>query len=220
MNGYELFLNQIDEVIATYPKLKRVESEGRFIIKGEIDIIDTFDKYWTSYQIEIWCSSGFPTRFPILYETGGKIPKIGDWHIYEDSKACCLKVPPEEIISCKNGINILQFLDAEVIPYLFNQTHRIEVGYYANGEYSHGAKGIYEFYSTVLDTAGDVASTIRLMKLIATKPEPSRTSMCFCKSAYKYRKCHRRAYRILSQIGSADFISHIAHLDKNKEYLS
>ncbi|QNF34414.1 SEC-C domain-containing protein [Adhaeribacter swui] len=219
MEGYLLFLAQTDEVIVKYPKLKIIESEGQSIIKGEIDIVDSYGKYWTSYEIEIRYSPKFPNRFPILHETGGKIPKIGDWHVYEDSKACCLKIPPEEIIRCKNGISVLEFIEEEVIPYFFNQTHRMEVGYYVNGEYSHGAKGIYEYYSKILGTSGNIKLTIKMLRFIALKSEPKRTSLCFCGSSNKYRKCHREAYRNIAKINSVDLIYHVNYLESKKHLL-
>ena len=67
-------------------------------------MIDANGKLWETFQIEIRYQEGFPHCFPALYETGDKIPKIGDWHIYVDTLLCCVKVKSAEIIRCVRGI--------------------------------------------------------------------------------------------------------------------
>jgi hypothetical protein len=208
MVGYELFLQQLDESIRQFPKLGRIERDGVVILKGELEVIDTFGKYWDSYTVEIHHSDTFPFRFPILYEVGGKIPQIGDWHINEDTKSCCIKVLPAELITCKNGITLTGFIQQEVLPYLFNQTHRRVEGYYVNGEYSHGIHGIYEFYSRLLNTGDSIKKTLTLMTYVASNPKPERTSLCFCGSGIKYRKCHRDAFEQLALVDKKDLIAH------------
>lgn len=206
--SYEVFVEQLTEAEETYPKLKRKLTDNGYILAGELDVIDKNGKLWESYQIEIHHADGFPYRFPSLYETGGKIPKIADWHVYEDTLTCCVKVLPAEIVRCINGITILEYVRDEALPYFFNQTHRRLEGYYVNGEYGHGLTGIFEFYAEELKTGTDVKKMLRLMHYIATKSRPSSTAMCFCASGKKFRKCHRSAFDLLKQVGDKVLLSH------------
>jgi hypothetical protein len=206
--SYQIFVDQLLEAEIAFPKLKRKLVTDKFVLAGEVNIIDHNGKLWESYQIEIRYAEGFPHRFPSLYETGDKIPKIADWHIYEDTFACCVKVKPAEIIRCANGITITQYLKEEALPYLFNQTHRRVEGYYVNGEYSHGIAGIYQFYSEELGTARDIDQTLRIMHFIASNPRPVRTSMCFCNSGIKFRNCHRQAFDKIKVIGEEIILQH------------
>jgi hypothetical protein len=211
MRGYDVFALQLDEAVEAFPLLQKAVLGGKDILKGVINITDSNGKHWENYEVEIHASENFPFQFPLLFETSGKIPKIADWHIYEDTLSCCIRVTPDEIIRCKNGISVTEYIKEEVYPYLFNQTHRRVEGYYVNGEYSHGLKGIYEFYSDVLKTGDDIMKTVELMTFIATHSRPGRTSQCFCGQKTKFRHCHRNAFDKLKLIGDQILQSNAAN---------
>lgn len=206
--GYEQFTSQLKEAITVYPSLYEAFSENKKILKGRLPVVDKEGKRWEDYDIEIHCPVNFPYEFPILYETSGKIPKIGDWHIYEDTLSCCVKVHPEEILRCKKGITVTEYIQEEVLPYLFNQTHRRVEGYYVNGEYAHGAAGVFQFYAGILKTGTDIELTLQLMNFIATYERPSRNSLCFCGQKIKFRHCHRDAFDKLKAIGDIQIKKH------------
>jgi hypothetical protein len=222
MVSNQRFLEQIDEVISKYPQLQKAFSDEYYYIKGLIDIIDKEGKHWDTYQVEIHNSTDFPYRFPILYEVGGMIPRIADWHIYEDTFACCVKVLPEELIRCRNGITILEYIEEEAIPYLFNQSYRRREGYYVNGEYLHGLMGLYEFYAKELGTKLNIKKTIQLMIFIAEGKKPFRSHTCFCGSGRLFRKCHKEPYEKLSLLGKDIIEDHalkLFNLQKSMEYI-
>lgn len=203
------FEKQIDELIIAFPKLKRRNREDHVtIVRGELDIIDRNGKHWETYQVEIHPNYRFPYRFPLVLEIGGKIPRIGDWHVYEDTESCCIAVEPEEILICKDGLSLSTFVRDHVVPYFFNQTFRKIEGYYKNGEYAHGHAGIYQFYDEALKTKGDIRETIRLMIAIVNVTEPARTHLCFCGSNQKYRRCHREAYQKIAGLGREIVLRH------------
>jgi hypothetical protein len=217
LGGYALFVKQIPAVLEKFPKLSKTEHQGEVAVAGEIDIVDKDGKYWETYQIEIRSTDLFPKRFPNLFETGGKIPKIADWHIYEDTFSCCVKILPEEILRCHQGITLVEYVTDEVLPYLFNQTHRRVEGFYVNGEYGHGGLGFYEYYSSELRT-DNLEQIAKLLYNIATISKPGRTSKCFCGSGKKYRYCHRENYEKLSKLGKELLIDHATkfyNLSKN-----
>ncbi|MDR6940846.1 hypothetical protein J2W55_000674 [Mucilaginibacter pocheonensis] len=121
-------------------------------INGEI--LDT-------YQLEIHSTDQYPSVFPWVFETGGKLPVNIDWHVYDDTGRCCIKVPPEEEVICKKGITLHAFIKDELTPYLFNQTFRRENGYYIN-ERSHGVKGLIEYYCEKLK-CNDLPTRLKLL---------------------------------------------------------
>lgn len=202
MTSSEIFESQIGPAIEKYPKLNRaITSEGKVILKGQLEVIDACGKFWESFEVEIHTVSGFPLQFPQVFEVGGKIPRIADWHIYEDTKSCCVAIPPEESIACKQGISLVKFIDDFVLPYFFNQAFRRVEGYYINGEYSHGIQGIFEFYDEAFNTGGSVSEMIHLMKMMAlTHIKPGRTHDCFCGRKQKFRHCHRDSFNQLSEL--------------------
>jgi len=210
--GYEQFVSQLDEAIASFPSLSKATLEGAIILKGILPVIDKEGKHWEDYDIEIHCSKNFPYEFPLLFETSGKIPKIADWHVYEDSLTCCVKVHPEELLRCKKGITVKEYISDEVLPYLFNQTHRRVEGYYINGEYSHGSLGVYEYYANMLNTDTNIKLTLQLMNFIADHERPSRTSMCFCEKRIKFRHCHKGSFDKIKPLGSEQIKRHVSYI--------
>ena len=215
MEGPDLFESEIPKFVEHFPKFhKAISSQGTVMVEGELEIVDQDGKLWETYQVEIHSCDGFPHRFPYVFETGGKIPRIGDWHVYEDTQSCCLAVEPEERLICKDGLSLIDFVKNNVLPYFFNQTFRKVEGYYKNGEYAHGLRGIYEFYDDVLKTKGDIRETIRLMIKIAHRDKPGRTHNCFCGSNTKFRRCHRDAYKKLSKLDKEILYIHAEKFSK------
>jgi hypothetical protein len=191
------FENDIIDVPATFKKLCIVEQDGEKILKGELDIIDTNGKIWDTYLIEIKGTAGYPFSFPKLFETGDAFPKIVDWHVYEfDDKSCCIDVPPNELLICVAGLNIMDYIQQFAISYFANQSFRIREGYYLYGEYSHGIFGRIEFYQSKLK-AKSPRELIQMFDLIIKDYNPLRTAFCpFCKKV-KFRKCHRDVFKEL-----------------------
>lgn len=200
ITGKELFILECSEVLVSFHKLSIGDSKsGSPMLIGEIDLIDGTGNYWDTYQVEIHCSNQYPKRFPVLYETGGKLIRDADWHINETDGSCCVEVLQKEIMICSEGISLITYLTNYVIPFFFNQTHRILRGYYVNGEYSHGIKGTVEFYQEILGIKPHF-NILEVLNLLAQGLDPSRRSYCFCGSHKKYRKCHKSAYNSLKVI--------------------
>lgn len=194
------------EIIKLYPKLNIVEKHGIRIFAGELDLISEKGELLDTYKVEIHPSND-PYKFPIVFETGSKIPIDIDWHIYVDNGRCCIKIPPEEELICKRGITFCDFIKDELIPYFFNQTFRRENGYYIN-ERSHGIKGLIEFYGDILKT-NDLKNIILIIGNILFRGEPERTSQCFCGKKEKYRRCHRESRRQLLSLKRDEVLSHL-----------
>ena len=210
-----IFNDQLTSIINEYPGLSIKEKDTIQYLSGTIDLVDEEHIRWDTYLVEIFPSANFPYRFPIVYETGGQIPRNIDWHIFEKTGNCCIKVVQEEILICYEGISLLSFIKDQLIPYLFNQTYRRKKGFFLN-ERSHGVFGPGEFYAEKLNGSKDIDMTIQLLQFIESSNEPIRVSYCFCGSGKKYRKCHREAYRLLSKLGKEQLTKDIAEL----KYLS
>lgn len=195
----DLFYNQALEAISIHPKLSLVEKADTIILLGELDLIEQEVGIIDTYEIEIHPSPLFPYRFPYLYETGGRIPINIDWHRFEQTGHCCVKVTAEEIIICHRGISLKDYIQFQAIPYFFNQTFRRVNGYFLN-ERRHGVLGVVDFYFEELKTK-DIYKMLRMLEFIRLCQEPYRVAKCFCGSGLKYRHCHRDSFRLLVQAG-------------------
>ena len=198
MADITLFEVEANQLLQEYPAFQIQKVGDISVLGGLLELKDKEGNIVDVYQIEIH-PGNYPNRFPRVCETGGRIPRNIDWHIYESTGHCCLKVPQEEILICNNGISLSEFLKSQVIPYFFNQTFRYSNGYFLN-ERSHDVKGILEFYFEILKTKNPNNVLITL-RYIINNTEPNRVAICFCDSGEKYRKCHRNSFRLLTKLG-------------------
>lgn len=200
---------QLEEVVHLYPKLEIEERLGVKILTGTLDIVDKHGKYWDSYQIEIHPSLAYPYRFPKIFEVGGKLPPLSDWHIYESDKSCCITVSCKEAMICHQGIGLLQFVKDHVIPYFFHQTFRRKEGYYLT-EYNHGIIGVLDGYSDALGIKNreELLATLYFsFPLITNPPRVQRNQKCVCNSGKLYRHCHKIILEKLTIIGKEQILS-------------
>lgn len=198
IEGYRIFKEQAIDVINKYEELSFKIEDDVPCIFGSINLTDTNGNIEDTYEIAIKAVPNYPFCFPLLFETGGRIPKNVDWHIFEKSGNCCIASPPEEIIICNTGITLLSFIDNEVKNYFYSQIFRSQNGYFLK-ERSHGSKGWIEFFEETFMTNNIFNIEFGLYQIIEGK-KIDRVSICFCGSGKKYRKCHKKSYDILSKL--------------------
>jgi hypothetical protein len=195
---------QIKLVLQKYPFLKYNKERG--ILFGTIDSDDN-----DFYEIEISQLNHFPNKFPMVKETGERIPKKEDRHIYENTLSCCFTTRAREQILLKTHVKkLIDFFDLIVIPYFQNNSYYEINGEYSQGEYSHGL-GNLEGYIDILGI-DDVKKVFDLLEFVTTKGfilKP--TNKCYCGNGLKLKSCkHRKNYKRLKYINleiiRSDFI--------------
>ena len=151
----------------------------------------------------------FPQRYPILYEVGGDIPCSIDYHKYHDN-SLCLDVEVNEIVRCRHGITVCEFIKEIAIPHLANQQHKKIYGKYVD-EYRHGIQGIADFYTELFGTT-DKNIWAKGVHSVLIGPKPHRNSICYCGSGKKYKYCHYMAEQKLSLIGKQKLLEDLKTL--------
>lgn len=194
--AYDLFREAAQSINELYPELHYAEDAGLPLIQGSLRLNDENGNNYDSYSIKIRPTKEYPLRFPLVFETGGRLPVNIDWHVFESDGHCCIKTIPEEVLICKSGITLDKFIADEVAPYFSNQSFRQENGFYLH-ERSHGNKGTFEFLKGAMLT-DDLLQVGEFLSFIIKQKEPGRTHQCFCGKKIKYRKCHRTSFRTLS----------------------
>jgi hypothetical protein len=181
------FESEAEETIKSHESLKLSVHNGIICIEGDLQLnahgilIDT-------YNIRITPTEEYPNKFPLVYEIGGRIIPNIEWHFYRDGH-CCLKAPPEEIIICRKGINLLSFIDTIVVPYFFNQKHRETFGFFLK-EMPHGHTGIITSLQDIVGSK-DKNLVIMAIQFALRRIKVERTEYCFCGSGKKFRQCHK-----------------------------
>lgn len=103
----------------------------------------------------------YPDSLPTVFENSGLIPKVADRHVNRDG-SFCLCVIQEALIYEARKIDINLFFDELLLPYLAAQIYYEREKKWPGGEYSHGIKGVLEFFQERLgfDDEKKIESTI------------------------------------------------------------
>ena len=206
INNYKLFCRQLNEAIHKYPNLQIKELNGLKYLKGILDVPNNEGIIVGSFLIELHFNKGFPQRFPLLFETGGAIPNEADWHKYQNS-GCCITVTAKEILLCKNGLSVIDFIETHAIAFFANFIYRRITGEYKNGDYGHGIIGLYQFYTNLLKTNNPnlwlqyFKNVFRNLSFNNKRNDP-----CFCNSGKKFKVCHDVVFDTLLEIGEKQIL--------------
>lgn len=189
------FTKEKEYILQKYPSLTYCIENDIVKLIGELPIEEIDD----SYSIEIEFPDSYPKNLPIVKEVSGDIPRELDFHISYDG-SCCLCLTQLENFYFPNGSNIIIFLEKLVIPFFANQAYFKITGTWLNGEYGHGEKGIYEFYSDILQT-NNIHVMIILMILSLQKIK-NINAKCPCSSGKSIKKCHLQYIKQLAMYTS------------------
>lgn len=96
--------------------------EGQFLACGPDGPVDTPDGVFDSYKIQAGVTAGFPAEEPVVFETGGRIPRIADRHVFPEGGNCCLGVWEEWLLTAPDH-RFETFLTGPMHDYFVSQTH-------------------------------------------------------------------------------------------------
>lgn len=196
--GRSLFDRHLATAVAAYPSLSIIVDEsGQRYLRGILDVPDGAGGVAISYLVEIKGTYLYPYRYPLAYDVGGDIPPGADNHKYGDT-CLCLGVDAEEIIACRKGKYIVDFIREVLIPHLANQYYHRLTGAYLQ-EYAHGAVGIRQCYEKLLCPYDEVVW--KGMYQAAFVKSVGRNDPCFCGSGRKFKCCHETMVETLRLIG-------------------
>ncbi|CAO4147736.1 hypothetical protein LPLAFNJD_LOCUS2519 [Methylorubrum aminovorans] len=179
---------QVEEAIAAHqPELsvRTVDSltvlDGPFVISGP-------DGPFDSYQVRIAVPDGFPWNEPVVWETGERIPRIADRHVFPKDGNCCLGVWEEWLLTAPER-TFAALLTGVMHDYFVSQSYFESTGEWPFGERSHGNAGVLESYSDLLGVPRDTSTVHRYLRLLSMTRVRGH-HFCPCGSGDKLRQCH------------------------------
>ncbi len=156
--------------------------DGKFVVTGPKGPFD-------AYMVNIKVSSAFPWQEPIVVETGDRIPKTIDRHIFPNTGRCCLGIWEEWLLTAPDH-TFLTYLSGWLHDYFVSQTSFEAKGEWPYGERSHGDEGVNESYAELLEVPNDATVISDYLRLLARSIAKGHTP-CPCGSGKILRKCHR-----------------------------
>jgi hypothetical protein len=141
-----------------------------------------------SFALEIIVPKEFPRDLPKVTETGGKIPRNGDYHVNPDG-SLCLGSPLGLLVKTSKAPSLSGFANNCLVPYLFAISRKLQTGGpLPFGELAHGAKGLFADYAHLfrLKTSKQVSYALTLLGM---KKRRANKLPCPCGCGIRLGRC-------------------------------
>jgi len=172
-----------------YPNLHLfIEPDGRAFVRGTLPVLSADRCVLDRYEISIELPGDYPRSLPVVRETGGRIPRKPNFHVNDDGTACVL-LPDDRWRCFPEGAPFVRFLDGPVHDFFLGQSLVALGEDWPFGQWSHGPKGVLEYYRWLLETEDD-ATIVRFLEVLA-KHNLKDHRPCPCGSGEKMRRCCR-----------------------------
>lgn len=209
------WLIQVNPVLEKYPDLKIVVGED-FRLAGDVEVrSDSNGELLEAFALEILFPSDYPSCFPLVWETGGKIPRIAKRHVMPNEGNLCLAPPPEVVLLCRQGLTTIGFFDNALLPRLAEE-YMVRNGGEYQREYSHGIPALWEFYQRYLGI-GAPTEILIVLELMINKRLPHGKKLCPCGSTIQFKDCHMpriTALEVLGEVNIENYHRLLAEWDK------
>jgi hypothetical protein len=200
----ELLKKHMDRLKPMFPNLKLTEKvNGMYSIIGNIGFTVKYDDkvIKDDYDIEITIPDAYPQFPPTVQETGNRILRQPDNHINDDG-TFCFGAPLAVKHTFAQQRDLLWFVREQVVRFLFNHSYKRDYGIRPDGELSHGANGLLEFYYDLFGTRDNF--TVLGFLRILSKEKYDEHDLCPCGSGRKIRKCHYRLVKKVRRLHKAE----------------
>ena len=181
------------EFLRSYPKMAirpsmgdglrligRFEFVAQHIKEGEIQ---------DAFTLEIIVPNGFPKALPSVTETGGKIPRIGEFHVNQTDWTLCLGSPLSLLLKLSKKPTLDGFAENCIVPYLFAISRKLKSGgALPFGELAHGQAGILTDYAHLFGLK-HVDKVKLVLELLGMKKRRANKFQCPCGCRRRLGRC-------------------------------
>ncbi len=182
-----LYKNMKDRIGAAYPTLHFFERDGQVFLKGTYSVLYE-SQVLDRYKIEIELQKDYPRSLPIVWEIGGRIPRVPDRHVSRLDGSLCTCLPDAQWLDDPEGVTLERFLDGPLRNYLLFNSSLERGEEWPHGEWDHGANGILDHYAKYFGTK-DLFVVLNYLDALA-KPQIKGHGECPCGSGKRLRHCH------------------------------
>ncbi len=182
---------------ARYPTLHAFIEDGVCMVRGTYPVIEG-GRPIDRYELEIALPPDYPASLPLVWETGGRIPRKADRHVFTDVGCLCLGVPLALWMQLKGDFSLATILDIPVRNFFIGNALVEQGEPWPHGDRSHGVQGVLEFYGDLLGTSEPMAIAKFLIAVVKGKVRGHWP--CPCGSGQIIRKCHREAVESLRNV--------------------
>lgn len=190
--------DELERVLrSSYPTLHAFIEDRVCIVRGSYPVMDA-GTLVDRYDLEIALPIDYPASLPRVWETGGRIPREPDRHVFPEPGCLCLGLPLALWMQLKGDFSLPTVLEIPVRNFLIGNS-LVERGEpWPHGDRSHGVDGVLEFYGDLLGTSNQMAIARFLLALVKEKVRGHWS--CPCGSGKIIRNCHKEAVEALRDV--------------------
>ena len=150
-----------------------------------------------NYLVDLCFPHDYPLKPPAVKETGGRIARNVDHHVYPDG-TLCLGPPLKVLREFGKNPTVLWFIEDILIPTLFWHTYYRIHPQTPLATYTHGDKGIREYreqtdlkelYFEIFQT-NSLSAVLRFLEMIGKENTFCDSQTCPCNSGKSLGDCH------------------------------
>lgn len=181
------------EFLRDYPQMairpsagQNLRLKGQFVFAAhhakEGDIQDAF-------ALEIIVPIGFPKELPRVTETGGRIPRSGEYHVNPTDNTLCLGSPLSLLLRLSKKPTLEGFTANCLVPYLFAISRKLKNGGpLLFGELDHGVDGLFADYLQLFGLKTK-EQLIYAFRLLGMKKRRANKLPCPCGCGIRLGRC-------------------------------
>jgi hypothetical protein len=224
-NCETLIHKQFDELAHIYPSMSLFkDAHGYWVVQGDLHFSASYNGTTIEDKFSIILSlpQDYPKSPPTVQETGGRIPKDIDYHVFPRTGNLCLGAPLDVRLKFQENPFLLHFVNKQVISFLFAFSHKECYGKDPFDDLPHGGKGILEYYTQLFNVTSNI-SAVELLKILAENNYRGHYN-CLCGSGKRLRDCHGGLLKKITVYQSQDdfiydYVQCLTHLQKSGQQI-
>lgn len=216
MNGNDFSGRGIDSLLKAHPGLRLAPSPGDSIrIVGRLRFTASahgFETIEDNYELAMSVPAAFPGKVPLVWETGGRIPF--DWHRNPD-KTLCLGSPTAVMLITVKSETIDRFVEALVVPYLYQRSYFERYQVFPFGELGHGLKGVLQDFMDRFGVSDESASEAMVFRA-SLRRRVANKRPCPCGSGETLGRCqhHWKVNELRRTLGRPWFRNQVRQIEE------
>jgi hypothetical protein len=192
---------RLDELLLRQPRLRIVPADADVVLAGTLEInaqILGRAGITDNYQVELRIPQNFPRRIPLVFETGGRIPRA--YHHLQNG-SLCLGSETRLRLLLAEGLSLVGFVERCVVPYLYRFSYLKTHGEAPFGDLEHGPEGIREDLRLLFGVDA-ISAVLPFVRLVGMEKRHANKKACPCGSGRRLGRCHNRlANRLRNRLG-------------------
>lgn len=192
-----------------YPTLHVRVDDGRVSVHGTLAVLGE-EVSEDRYAVKIELPDDYPSSLPSVWETGGRVERVIDRHVFPSTGALCVGVPVDLWLRLRGDFSIVNYIERALRPYLIGNS-LVEEGHpWPFRESGHGSYGVLEFYERLLGASD--ARAVGLFLLALSEGRVRGHWDCPCQSGKPLRKCHGEQVRQLALVPGGWLDDSVQHM--------